>query len=460
MAIPIAIAVILWFLPAPQGVDVKAWHLLAIFAGTIVGLISQPLPMGAVVLMGITALPLTHTLKPDETLIGFTNPTVWLIVMAFLFSTAFSKSGFGRRIALLLIGKFGRSTLGLGYALAISDLILAPGIPSGAARTGGVLYPITQELATSFGSEPGPTANRIGAFLMNSTYHAHDVTCAMFMTAMAANPMITEFALKTANVSIGWGEWCVGALVPGVLTLIALPYMLYKLINPEIKHTPEAPDIAHRELAKLGPVSRDEIIVGITFLCIILLWLTGKMNKMEPAFVAFLGICVLLLTGVLQWKDILATTKGWDSLIWFGGLVGMATMLNKLGLIKWFAAYVGAHVAGLPWLPTLLVLTLVYFYSQYAFASLTAHASAMYVPFLTVAIAAGAPPRLAILILAYFSSLCVCLTHYGGGPSPIFFGAGYIGVRKWWGLGFAVSILYIAIWMGIGSIYWKMLGYY
>jgi DASS family divalent anion:Na+ symporter len=167
-----------------------------------------------------------------------------------------------------------------------------------------------------------------------------------------------------------------------------------------------------------------------------------------------------MLTGVLDWHDILKDTRAWDALIWFGGLVGMATMLGRLGLLKWFAGYVGVHVAGLPWLPTLLIVALVYFYAHYSFASLTAAVTAMYVPFLTVAVGAGAPPELAALVLAFFSSLCVCLTHYGGGPAPIFFGAGYVDVKQWWSLGFKISILFIVIWMGLGPFYWKMLGLY
>ncbi|HYB73458.1 MAG TPA: DASS family sodium-coupled anion symporter, partial [Candidatus Sulfotelmatobacter sp.] len=270
------VAAVIWYLPPPSGVAVKAWHLLAIFAATILGLILQPLPMGAVVIIGTMATALTDTLSPAEALNGYANGTVWLIVAAFLFARAFSKTGLGRRIAYWFILAFGRRTIGLGYALALSDLVLAPTIPSGAARTGGVLFPIVRGLAGTYNSEPGPTAGRIGRFLMLNSYHAHDTTCAMFMTAMAANPLIVELTKKTINVDLSWGGWALAALVPGLLGLTVMPLVIYRLARPEITETPEAPALAREQLAKMGRMRRQEWAVMGTFLLALGLWVTGS----------------------------------------------------------------------------------------------------------------------------------------------------------------------------------------
>ena len=452
------VAAAIWYLPPPAGVTAQAWHLLALFAATIIGLILQPLPMGAVVIIGTMATALTGTLTPAEALNGYANATVWLIVAAFLFARAFSKTGLGRRIAYWFIRAFGRRTIGLGYALALSDLVLAPTIPSGAARTGGVLFPVVRGLAATYNSEPGPTAGRIGRFLMLNSYHAHDVTCAMFMTAMAANPLIVELTKKTINIELSWGGWALAALVPGLLSLLVMPLVIYRLARPEITETPEAPALAREQLAKMGRMRRDEWVVLAVFLLALGLWVTGSWTHIEATVVALLGVGLMLAAGAITWEDVLAERAGWDALIWFGGLVGMATMLGRLGLLKWFSGFVGGYVKGWPWLPALGVLLLVYLYSHYGFASLTAHVSAMFVPFLTVAVAVGAPPLLAALTLAFFSNLCVSLTHYGGGPAPVYFGAGYVDLKKWWGVGFVVSVVNIIIWLGIGPFYWKALG--
>jgi len=414
--------------------------------------------MGAVVLIGTTLTAFTHTLTLTEALSGYMNPTVWLIVSAFLFARAFSKTGLGRRVAYFFIRLIGNRTLGLGYALALADLFLAPGIPSGTARTGGVLFPVVKSLASTYGSEPGPTAGRIGSFLMLSAYQVHGVTCAMFLTSMVANPLIAELTRKTAGIEITWTGWAAAALAPGLLSFLLLPYLVFRMTNPEIRKTPEAAELARAELARMGPLSRSERIVLGVFLMAFALWITAQWTDLEATVVAFFGLSVLLILGVLTWEDVLAERAGWDALIWFGGLVGMATMLNSLGLISWFSQFVGRHVEGWSWLPALGALALVYMYSHYFFASLTAHVTALFVPFLTAAVAVGAPPYLAALTFAFFSSLCSSLTHYGGGPSPVYWGAGYAGIRQWWTVGFAASLLFVAIWLGVGPFWWKALG--
>jgi len=280
----------------------------------------------------------------------------------------------------------------------------------------------------------------------------------MFMTSMAPNPLIAEFAKKTANISISWGMWALAAIVPGILSLIIVPFLLYKIFPPEIKATPQAAEMAHRELEKMGPMTRNEKLMLFVFLLILVLWVTGEWSKLDATVVAFVGVSIMLLTGVIKWDDVLAEKGAWDALIWFGGLVMMAGQLNALGFMKWFATSVGGGLAGWTWLSALIVLMLVYFYSHYGFASTTAHITAMYVPFLTVAIAAKVPPYLAVLTLAFLSALNAGITHYGTGPAPIYFNAGYLDQKTWWKLGLIVSFVNIAIWMGVGFPWWKLLG--
>lgn len=456
--IVVAVGLVIWFSPIPAGVKKEAWNLLAIFVATIFGLILTPLPMGAVVIIGVMMTALTGTLKIGQSLSGFANSTVWLIVAAFLVARGFIKTGLGRRVAYLFIRAFGRKTLGLAYSIVASELVLSPATPSNTARAGGVIFPIVRSLANTFGSEPGETARKIGAFLMKMEFQATVITSAMFMTSMAPNPLIVEFAKKTANISMSWGMWALAAIVPGLLSLIIVPFLLYKIFPPEIKATPEAAEMAHRELEKMGPMTRNEKLMLFVFLLILVLWITGEWSKIDATVVALVGVSIMLLTGVLRWDDVLAEKGAWDALIWFGGLVMMAGQLNTLGFMKWFATSVGSSLTGWTWLSALIVLMLVYFYSHYGFASTTAHITAMYVPFLTVAIAAKVPPYLAVLTLAFFSALNAGITHYGTGPAPIYFNAGYLDQRTWWKLGLIVSFVNIAIWMGVGFPWWKLLG--
>ncbi len=454
----ILVGLIIWYLPVPAGVKKEAWHLLAIFVATIFGLILTPLPMGAVVIIGVMMTALTGTIKIGAALSGFANSTVWLIVAAFLVARGFIKTGLGRRIAYLFIRTFGRNTLGLAYSIVASELVLSPATPSNTARAGGIIYPIVRAISNTLGSEPGDTARKIGAFLMKMEFQATVITSAMFMTSMAPNPLMAEFAKKTANVSLTWGTWALAAIVPGILSLIIVPYLLYKIYPPEIKATPQAAQLARTELEKMGAMKRSEKVMLFVFILILTLWVTGQWNKINATVVAFIGVSVMLITGVIRWDDVLAEKGAWDALIWFGGLVMMAGQLNAMGFMKWFSTSVGNSLAGWTWLSALIVVMLVYFYSHYGFASTTAHTTAMYMPFLAVAVAAGAPPYLAALTLAFFSALNAGITHYGTGPAPIYFNAGYLDLKSWWILGLIISFANIAIWMGVGFPWWKILG--
>lgn len=450
---------IIWFLPVPAGLKPQAWHLLAIFVATIVGIIMNPLPMGAMALIGITVCALTNTLTVPQALSGFSDATIWLIVCAFLFARSFIKTGLGSRIAYMLMRAIGDKTLKLGYVLCISDLILAPATPSNTARGGGVLYPIVRSLCSAFSSEPdGKSSRRIGSYLMVTQFQCNCITSAMFMTAMAANPLVAVLSKQVLKIDISWGLWALAASVPGIVALVVMPYFLYKIYPPELKHTPEAKELATQELVKRGSMSRDEKIVLALFIGALVLWATSSFTKLNATLVALMAVCVMLVSGVLTWKDVLDDKGPWDTLMWMGGLVGMAGFLNKLGFIPWFAKTVAASLGGIAWVPALVILLVVYMYAHYGFASLTAHVTAMYPAFVAVAVAAGAPAFLAALALAFLSNLCGGLTHYSTGTAPIYFGAGYVDQGTWWKLGFGASVVNMIIWVGVGGIWWKVLG--
>ena len=454
----LAIGAAIWFTPVPAGLKPEAWKLMAIFVSTILGFILQPLPIGSLAFISVTFTALSGVLKPAEALSGFSNGTIWLIVSAFLFAKGFIKTGLGRRIAYVLIRALGDSTLKLGYTIVLSDLIISPATPSNTARAGGILFPIVKSLSTAFGSEPGSTARRVGAYLMQTAYQGNTITSAMFMTAMAGNPLIASLAANTLKINISWGLWATAALVPGLLSIIVVPYLLYKFYPPEVKKTPEAKALAAKELEQMGAMSRGEKIVAAVFIGALVLWSTSQYTKLDATVVAMLAVTVMMITKVLEWKDVLTETGAWDTLIWMGALIGLADYLSKLGFIPWFAKLVSASMVGVPWMQAFVILLVIYMYAHYGFASLVAHITAMYAAFAAVAVAAGAPAFLVALALAYMSNLCMSLTHYAAGPAPIYFGAGYVDQGTWWKIGFLVSVVNMIIWVGIGSFWWKILG--
>ena len=457
---PLVVGLVLWFLASvrPDGMSISAWHMFAIFVATIVGLVTKPLPLGGVALVGFVAVVLTGTVPMDTAIVGFGKGSIWLIVMAFFISRGFIKTGLGRRIALIFVRAFGKKTLGLAYALSAVDLVVAPGTPSNTARAGGVMFPIIKSLAQTFGSDPEKgTERKIGSFLIFTEFHANAITAAMFLTAMAGNPIAQAFAAKQ-GVDITWMNWFLAALVPGILSLIIVPFLIYKMYAPEVKETPDAKDWAAGELHEMGKISKPEIMMIVGFVIALALWILGSFIGIDSTTTGFLVIGFLLIAGVLSWNDILKETGAWNTLFWFSVLVMMASQLNALGFIPWLSKAIGASLGGLNWFVVLIVLLVAYFYSHYFFASSTAHVSAMYAAFLAVAIAAHVPALLAALMLGFFGNLMASTTHYSSGPAPILFGAGYVKQGEWWRMNFILGLVYIVIWIGVGSLWMKLLG--
>jgi DASS family divalent anion:Na+ symporter len=452
------VGVLIWLLPAPDGITAEAWRLFAIFVATIVGIVLEPLPMGAIAVFGIAAVTLTRTLTVGEALSGFGNRVIWLVVMAFFISRGFINTGLGARIAYKFMSVLGKKSLGLGYSMVATDLVLAPVIPSITARAAAVIYPIVRSVAEAYDSRPGDgTERRIGAFLIKNSFQGNLVTSAMFLTAMAANPLAAGMAAEQ-GIEISWIQWAAAASIPGIVSLLVVPLVIYRLYPPEIKETPGAADMAGKRLAEMGSMKREEWIMLGTFFLLLLLWIFGRQLHVHSTVTALVGLSVLLITRVLTWEDVLKERGAWDTFIWLSTLVMMASYLSRLGLVGWYSDAVSGLFSGVGWLPAFLALSLIYFYSHYFFAGNTAHISSMYAAFLAAAVALGAPPLLAALVLGFFSNLFSSMTHYGTGPAPVLYGSGYIRLAEWWRLGFAISVVNIVIWLGIGGLWWRVIG--
>jgi DASS family divalent anion:Na+ symporter len=452
------LAVGLWFSPVPNGLDLKTWQLFTIFLSTIAGIIAKPLPMGSIAVIALSACTMTHTLTLEEALNSYSSKIVWLVLAAFFIARGFIKTGLGARIAYYFVGAMGKSTLGLGYSLVLTELLLAPVVPSSTARGGGIVFPIVSALNQEYGSHPQDgTQRKIGGYLYKLCFHANTITGAMFITALAGNPLIVSLASKV-DVDLSWYTWALAAIVPGMICLAVLPLLLFVIYPPELKSTPAAPKVAKEKLKQMGAMSFEEKIMLTTFLTLLGLWIFGPQLSIDAGTAAIFGLAVLMLTGVLNWDDILKEQAAWNTFIWLGCLLMMAELLNELGMMTWFSTHIQTVVGSLDWTAAMAVLVLVYFFSHYLFAGVTSHITSMYSAFLVVSIATGAPPMLAALLFAALSSLSGGLTHYGTGTGPVFFGAGYLSISEWWRLGAIVSIVNMVIWVVAGSLWWKIIG--
>jgi len=456
-AVTLAILIGLWVWPVPEGLTRPAWHLFALFAAAIGAVVTGALPILTASIFGAAAAVLSGVISPAQAWAGFSNGTILLIVVAFLVARAVVTSGLGERIGHAVVRLFGRSTLGLSYSIFVVDGLIAPAFPSNTARS-GVLYPLAVSLANAAGVRPGdPARMRLGKFLMFSGIASLSLSSGLWLTAMAANPLGTEIA-RGFGVEIGFASWLIASSVPTLTAMALLPVVLYKIVGPEVTATPTAPAAARAALQALGPLSRHEWIVAVTFVVMVVLWGAASTIGLDSTAVALLGLGVLLATGVLTGNDIAKEGDVLATYIWFALLFTMSSQLNELG----FMSFVGQQLANVmgDWsrLSAGLTLVVAYVLLHYLFVSQTAHLLALFGVFLDVGVKVGVPAMPLAFLLLFATNFFSAITPQGSSANLLFASSGFLSQRDLYQLGALTTAFNLAVYLVIGLPWLMFLG--
>jgi L-tartrate/succinate antiporter len=457
--VPASLSGVLLVLPPPAGLSPDAWHYLALFVFVIAGLVTEPMPGPAMGLFGVSigATLMLVGKTPAESMrwavSGFSNDVVWLVFSATTLALGYEVTGLGRRVALLLVKRLGRSALGLGYAIAFSDLALAPFMPSNTARSAGTIYPVVKSIPPLYGSSPAESPRAIGAYLFWTAFATTCITSSMFLTGTAPNLLAAELAGKIAHVEITWTSWMLGFLPVGILLFLLTPLLTYVIYPPSIKSGERVAEWAAVELTAMGGVSRREVTMGLLAVIALACWILAG-AFIAPVTVALAVVSLMMLTGVVSWNDIVSNKQGWNVLIWFATLFTLANGLSQVGLLTWLADHSAAALAGTPVIVTSVGVVAVFFLIHYLFASTTAHTTAVLPAFLSAVMAlAGVPVKAVVLAMVYSIGLMGVLTPYATGPAVVWSSAGYISSREFWRLGFLMGMLYLGTLLIIGLPY-------
>ncbi|MGE4536574.1 MAG: anion permease [Desulfovibrio sp.] len=459
---PVLLGLLIWLLPAPQGLSPATWTYFAVFAAVVLGLVLEPVAPALIGLIGVTLatilrlVPMTPGKLPSASeaikwgLSGFSNGTVWLIFAAFMFALGYEKTGLGKRLGLTLIKRMGKKTLGLGYAVALADLILAPFMPSNTARSGGTIFPIIKNIPPLYGSTPENNPRGLGAYIMWTALATTCVTSSMFLTGLAPNVLAQSLVEKTAHIQLGWSQWFISVLPVGAILFLATPLLTYIIYPPTQKTSENAPIWAGEELGKLGPITGREITMGLLAVAALMGWIFLK-SSINSTTVALAAVCVMALTKVVTWEDIIRYKQAWNVLAWFATLVTMADGLKRTGFLKWFAEAAASHMQGFSPTAMMIGLVILFFVSHYMFASVTAHVAALLPVMLATAMAVpGLNMEVVSMLLCGSLGIMGIISPYGTGPSPLYFGSGYIKSREFWILGLVFGAIFLGVYLLVG----------
>ena len=453
--LPFAIAIGIWLVPVPAGLTAPAWHLFAIFVAAIAAVLVGAFPLLTSTMIAVAAVVLTDTISATKAFSGFANPSVLLVVIAFLVAQAVVKSGLGRRISLFMVSRFGGSSLGLAYSIVLTDAAIAPAFPSNTAR-GGVLFPIVLSVAQGSGSKPDdPEGRRLGGYLMFCAMASLAVSSALWMTATSANPIGIQ-VVKEFGLQIGFGKWLLVACVPALVAILALPLVVAKLYPPRVGRTPEAPVAARKALGELGRLTRDEWITAVVFLVMVAGWVSADALQLNVTSIAFAGLGVLLAARVLTLADIANQGDTLSTFLWLAVLFALSGQLNELGFMGYAGQRLAGQLGGMSWPMTYVLLVVIYVAIHYMFVSQSSQVLALLGVFLDVGIRGGVPAPLMAFALLFASSYFSVLTPQGGSQNVIFVGAGYLSQRELYLLGLAVTLFFMFVFLTLGSA-WIML---
>jgi len=464
LAAVIAVGLLIAFIPwKPAELTNQAWALFSIFVATIFGLILEPMPTSALAILSATVVLLTRTLEFPDLFSAFASSTTWLIVASFFFAKAFSLTGLGTRVANLFVWACGRTTLQLATGLVYAGLVLCPTMPSTSARHSGIFLPIVSSICERAESFPGPSASRLGKFMMMVMIQSSGPMTALFLSGAAPNLLCLELARGLGvNIPSPWIAWLSAASVPAFACIILCPLMVYKMVPPDLKDTPDAPSEAKQRLQESGPMTFKEWGLAATMVLCITLWVLSGVLAMPPVYAALLGLSILLVTGILKWKECLSYTPAWDMLIWFSILVAMSSQLTATGVTQYFTGQISAFMGQFTtsWVTTFYFLHAFYFLMHYLVASQTAHVAALYTAFLSLMIAAGVPPVLGALTLGFNNSLFGGITTFSSSQAAIYYGTGYLDLKEVFLVGGIMAVTYYIVFGTLGMLWWRMIGLY
>jgi L-tartrate/succinate antiporter len=455
-AVPIGVGAVLAVLPAPAGLTPHAWTYFALFVTVMGTIITEPMAPAALGLIGVgvaAALGLvrdTPAQNAQWALSGFSNTTVWLIFGGYMFTLGYSVTGLGRRIALHLVRALGASTLGLGYALTLADLALAPFTASAAARSAGTVYPVVRHIPELYDSRPDDgTARRLGSYLLYTALAASFVTSSMFLTALAPNVLAVSIIQQTTGQTVSWLDWFVGFAPVGFVLLAILPLFLYVVYPPEIKKAPAVPRWAADQLTGMGPMSRNEWVLLALILGALGMWV-GAAHHIEPVVTAMIVVVLMVGLGVVSWDQVVSHSTAFNVLVWFATLVTLASGLAETKFVDWLARLLAPSFVGLGTYTAVIAVVGAFYVLHYFFASITAHTTSLLPVFLSVAITIPGPSdRQWALLLSYSLGMCGALTAYAAGQNVIYYGSGFISLRHFWVLGAVLGVVFMTVYLAI-----------
>ena len=441
---------------APDQVDKRGWVLCGIFISTILGFIIKPVPMGQFSLLSFSICIFFKFIDLNSALSGFSSPTTWLVVSVFFIAQGVIKTGLSNRIAYIFIKTFGKNVVGLTYSIVITDFLIAPFIPTAGAKTGSIVVPVINSISENAKGSKQQKKD-LKEFLFFVYSHVVSINSSIFLFATSSS-VVAYKIMKSMDIHISWLNWLHASIVPGIVSLTLMPFLIFIFYRKKIDTDFQFQQTAKIQLTNIGRISQKELTTLLVLIFSLLLWINADRFKINVTTTALVGTSLMLLFNVISFKDVISNTNAWNTLIWFSITMMFSEQLYKYNVLQYFSYILSTFLYVYSWKMSLLIISVLYFYSHYFFAGGATHVSAFYGIFLSLCIFLKCPINLSALVLAFVSNLFSSLNHYSSISSAILFEQIHVSTQKWCMYSFFFSSAIFLIWILIGYFWWQYIG--
>ncbi len=325
----IALSFYVAFHQPPEGLTVAAMRASGILVWAVSFWILEVFPEYITGLVMCTLWAMIRVVPFGKAFASFSTSSWWIMVGAFGLGVAATKCGLLRRISLFVLKLFPPTFLGQTLGLLGAGTIVSPLIPSANAR-GAIAAPVALAISDSLKYErkSDGAGGLFGAMFIGFCVLGSPAFLSGSFTNYAT---LGLFPAGYQNVT--WTSWLIYALPWLAVAFIGTGAVTYFLYKPKQK-SGLSRDVVSAELARLGPMKRDEKATAIVLVVTLLLWMTESLHKISSGEVAVLSICVLLGLNVMNREDF---RKGidWAAIVYVGCILNIGAVFAALKINLW-----------------------------------------------------------------------------------------------------------------------------
>lgn len=433
--IPLALGVllVLMFMPTPAGLTAEAQKAIAIFCAALTLWVCGSIPIYLTSMLVIILLPLTGAVEKEKAVFSMLGQDViWLMVSAFVLTSAMIKSDIARRFALWMITHFGQTPKKAMFVLVIINFVLVFFVPSTTARA-TLMVPICLILLEIYRAQPGES--NFGKLMMLQGVQADALATSGVMTGTAANVIAVGFINEQAGGNIGYMDWLVASYPIAFASMIITFLLGFRLFSMKKEEQfAEAHVRMRAEYEKLGRFSLDEKKAMTIFLIAVSLWATEDYHKAIFGFeisvymtaVIAAVLCLMPRIGLLSWSE--AKIK-WDLMIFAAGAYAAGNTLESTKGAEWMMGKLvdGLGIENMSHSMVYIVVIFVTMYSHLIFTSKTVRTTILIPSVIALAQTLGMNPVTLALAASFTLTYTITLPPHSK-VNTLYFSTGYFSV--------------------------------